>query len=229
MDSSIQDYRPDFDRAIRSALAGHSKPSLVVLFSPRKTVSSNLFADFKQVADRDIGTHSICLAAASASGQKWSKNKRFWQDMNNNAHKTALQALGLRLRNDQIRRHLANLREASEEDIRIHMPNVFYNDRLPQYMANVSMKLNLKLNHTNHTVQLPPDVNSLLSTANADPLVDTLILGADVTHPLQDSPNPSIAAIVGSVDGHFARYLGSVRYQEGKKGVYSHAIALEQH
>jgi hypothetical protein len=106
-------------------------------------------------------------------------------------------------------------------------------DRLQQYMRNVSMELNLKLGHTNHSVALPGDVKQLLflsptqtpvgtTTAGEQsrkPVLDTIILGADVTHPLKGSSISSIAAVVGSVDEYFSRYAGSVRYQQGGKEV----------
>lgn len=40
-----------------------------------------------------------------------------------------------------------------------------------------------------------------------------MIMGADVTHPTVASPDgmPSIAAVVGSVDKEFGKFLGSMR------------------
>jgi len=102
-----------------------------------------------------------------------------------------------------------------------------YTDRLRQYMANVSMKLNLKLQHTNHGVNFPADVQDLLSIQDAAQQLDTIILGADVTHPTKSSPNPSIAAVVGSVDEHYANYPGSVRFQEGNTEVCGLTVAYE--
>jgi hypothetical protein len=90
---------------------------------------------------------------------------------------------------------------------------------LPQLLGNVSMKLNLKLGNINHSFSLADDVPDKMflqsPDSNQNTLVDTMILGGDVTHPLRGSADPSIAAIVGSVDEHFAKYLGSVRYQQG--------------
>jgi eukaryotic translation initiation factor 2C len=41
----------------------------------------------------------------------------------------------------------------------------------------------------------------------------TLILGADVSHPAPGSTNPSIAAVMGSVDLLGVRYYADVRVQ----------------
>ncbi|KAH7385933.1 Piwi domain-containing protein [Pyrenochaeta sp. MPI-SDFR-AT-0127] len=73
-----------------------------------------------------------------------------------------------------------------------------------QYLANVAMKVNLKADGINHTVQ---EVSQVMK--------DTLVLGADVTHPGPSSllGTPSIAAIVGSVDQHGGKFLGSMRLQ----------------
>jgi hypothetical protein len=120
--------------------------------------------------------------------------------------------------------------------------------RLDQYMANVSMKLNLKLGHTNHSVDFAADIKGLLyaepaeapqttgigedevaAQLSSEPLIDTIILGSDVTHPLKGSASPSIASIVGSVDKHLARYLGSVRYQASGKEVGYLANAITRY
>ncbi|KAH9866106.1 hypothetical protein J1614_008670 [Plenodomus biglobosus] len=73
-----------------------------------------------------------------------------------------------------------------------------------QQWGNLMMKVNLKAGGTNH---VNPDVSKLMA--------DTLVLGGDVTHPgagaLQGTP--SIAAIVGSVDQHGGKFLGSMRLQ----------------
>ncbi|KAF1849347.1 Piwi-domain-containing protein [Cucurbitaria berberidis CBS 394.84] len=73
-----------------------------------------------------------------------------------------------------------------------------------QYWGNVMMKINLKAGGVNHTV-----------TKVAEIMKDTLVLGADVTHPGPGSlqGTPSIAAIVGSVDQLGGKFLGSMRLQ----------------
>lgn len=84
-----------------------------------------------------------------------------------------------------------------------------------QYAGNVAMKINAKLN----------GINSALSAADSVP-PKTLLLGADVTHPTGlGSPRagsteglmPSIAALVGAMDGTNMRYSAQVREQEPRK------------
>jgi eukaryotic translation initiation factor 2C len=83
---------------------------------------------------------------------------------------------------------------------------------LGQYMANVAMKANLKGAGINHSAQ---GVQQWLT--------DTLVLGADVTHPgsgaLQGSP--SIAALVGSMEASGGRFLGNMKLQAAKQEVRS--------
>lgn len=75
---------------------------------------------------------------------------------------------------------------------------------LPQYFGNVMMKANLKTGGLNHSAK---GVEMYLK--------DTLILGADVTHPGPGAliGTPSIAAIVGSVENRGGKFLGSLRLQ----------------
>ncbi|KAL1798315.1 hypothetical protein ACET3X_002352 [Alternaria dauci] len=101
-------------------------------------------------------------------------------------------------------------------------------NRLPQYMANVAMKLNLKLGNINHSFVLHDTLKQKMFTAvdnqeHGLSVVDTMILGGDVTHPMKGSAGPSIAAIVGSVDDRFAKYPGSVRYQKGSTEIIDDA------
>jgi eukaryotic translation initiation factor 2C len=88
-----------------------------------------------------------------------------------------------------------------------------------QYMANTAMKVNSKLGNTNHTVDIAATVKSQYvnkfnaTTRRAE--LDLIILGADVTHTQRESAidMPSLAAVVGSVDGTFGKFLGSMRHQ----------------
>ncbi|KAF2709989.1 Piwi-domain-containing protein [Pleomassaria siparia CBS 279.74] len=80
-------------------------------------------------------------------------------------------------------------------------------------MGNLMMKLNLKMAGMNHST-----TNGVLNRI----MSDTLVLGADVTHPGPTAVLncPSIAAIVGSVDSRAGRFLGSMRLQtESKKEI----------
>jgi len=83
--------------------------------------------------------------------------------------------------------------------------------------GNVCLKLNAKLGGVNSTIA-PGDLPGF--TAGK-----TLILGADVTHPTgfgtpmagSDDVAPSIAAVVGAVDGANMQYAAQVREQMGRK------------
>ncbi|GBB83836.1 hypothetical protein RclHR1_01050010 [Rhizophagus clarus] len=79
------------------------------------------------------------------------------------------------------------------------------NFRSPQYCANLSMKMNLKLGGVNSNL---PEEN--LRLPNGD---EVLFLGADVTHP-KDKTGRSICAVVGSLDNQAARYVTKYRDQE---------------
>lgn len=79
------------------------------------------------------------------------------------------------------------------------------------YFANIAMKVNLKLGGSNHVLgkgaELPPD---------------TMLMGADVTHPSNISPGKteqavSVAAVVGSHDKWYSNFPGSLRNQKGKQ------------
>jgi eukaryotic translation initiation factor 2C len=87
--------------------------------------------------------------------------------------------------------------------------------------SNIMLKMNLKAAGTNHTTS-GGQISALMG--------NTLVLGADVTHPGTGSvPGcPSIAAIVGSVDGNAGRFLGSMRLQnQTRKEVRRHFITFE--
>lgn len=84
-----------------------------------------------------------------------------------------------------------------------------WSEKLTDYFSNVSMKLNTRNGGINHI--LGP--TSLSSIAPVGGQCDTMIIGADVTHPSPGGARgiPSIAAVVGSMDKNFARYSGQVR------------------
>lgn len=91
------------------------------------------------------------------------------------------------------------------------------NGGLCGYLANLAMKVNLKLGGTNHI--LPAECFGERMLENGEPLM--MIVGADVTHPASHSTpgTPSIAAVVASVDPYFSRYPGSMRLQTSKQEV----------
>ncbi|KAF8455766.1 hypothetical protein BDZ91DRAFT_801275 [Kalaharituber pfeilii] len=84
-----------------------------------------------------------------------------------------------------------------------------------QYLGNVAMKVNLKTGGRNHG--LSGNALHYLGT-------DSIILGADVTHPSQGSEEytPSIAAVVGSYENTYSLYPGSLRLQESRLEMIEH-------
>ncbi|KAK6430780.1 hypothetical protein LTR95_013058 [Oleoguttula sp. CCFEE 5521] len=79
----------------------------------------------------------------------------------------------------------------------------------PAFKANVALKFNAKLGGRNHSVP----------AATKSGAGNTIVLGADVTHPrIGAMPHcPSIAAVVSSVDPELTNYLGSMRVQKSKQ------------
>ncbi|KAK4057062.1 hypothetical protein OIO90_001962 [Microbotryomycetes sp. JL221] len=77
-----------------------------------------------------------------------------------------------------------------------------------QYYANVSLKMNVKLN----------GINSILSPTDLGPIAEqpTMVIGADVSHPSPGSFDPSIAAVVGSMDSKCTLYGTSIRVQSSR-------------
>ncbi|KAF2502766.1 stem cell self-renewal protein Piwi, partial [Lophium mytilinum] len=88
-----------------------------------------------------------------------------------------------------------------------------------QYFSNLALKFNIKGRGINHTLR--NEFSLLMGGANR--ALDTIVLGADVSHPPGNGPDgsPSIAAVVGSVDEHFMTYLGSMRLQAGRTEIIS--------
>ncbi|OCL01970.1 stem cell self-renewal protein Piwi, partial [Glonium stellatum] len=78
-------------------------------------------------------------------------------------------------------------------------------------MANIAMKMNLKLGNINHSV-----IYAKAPFVNKQNQFDTIVLGADVTHTGANATpaTPSLAAVVGSVESTFGKFLGSMRTQE---------------
>uniref|UniRef100_A0A669DIX6 Protein argonaute-1 n=1 Tax=Oreochromis niloticus TaxID=8128 RepID=A0A669DIX6_ORENI len=76
----------------------------------------------------------------------------------------------------------------------------------PQTLSNLCLKINAKLGGINN-VLVPHQRPSVFQQP-------VIFLGADVTHPpAGDGKKPSIAAVVGSMDGHPSRYCATVRVQ----------------
>jgi eukaryotic translation initiation factor 2C len=75
----------------------------------------------------------------------------------------------------------------------------------PMYCANLALKVNAKLGGKN--CSLVREALPILSKP-------TLIIGADITHPGSGSDEPSIAAVVGSMDATGFRYAATLSKQE---------------
>jgi len=93
----------------------------------------------------------------------------------------------------------------------VHVGKIRKEKGQPQYFANVALKVNMKMGGVNH--KLDENTGRWLSSE------PTMIVGMDVTHPGPGSARgtPSIAAVVASVDNHFAQYPASLEIQESRK------------
>lgn len=90
-----------------------------------------------------------------------------------------------------------------------------FETQMSMYVANLAMKINLKSGGSNHV--LLAEETRLLKSGDT---VDTIIVGADVTHPGGSIPGcPSIASVVATVDDDFVKYCGSMRLQLSRQEV----------
>lgn len=86
------------------------------------------------------------------------------------------------------------------------------NKTSPQTLSNLCLKINVKLGGINNIL-----VPSIRPKVFNEPVI---FLGADVTHPpAGDNKKPSIAAVVGSMDGHPSRYAATVRVQQHRQEI----------
>jgi hypothetical protein len=95
-------------------------------------------------------------------------------------------------------------------------PNFRPKDR--QYCFNMAMKCNLKGTGQNHYLN-PIAFQALFPNNNVNKMSDTIVLGADVAHPLKGASKgcPSIASVTRNVDDRFVTFLGSMRGQFGRQ------------
>ncbi|CEP19097.1 hypothetical protein [Parasitella parasitica] len=78
-----------------------------------------------------------------------------------------------------------------------------------QYLANVTLKINIKLGGTNYRL-MPSEIPFISKTP-------TIIFGADVNHPAPGAENsPSIAALTASMDSQATMFDACLRYQSGR-------------
>lgn len=87
----------------------------------------------------------------------------------------------------------------------------FYGKNVDQYCANVALKFNLKLDGTNHVLSAPSNQQGKRVAIISEN--KTMVVGIDVTHPGPGSANPSIAAMVASVDADLAVWPADLRVQ----------------
>jgi len=112
----------------------------------------------------------------------------------------------------------------------VHSSKIRKEKGQPQYFANVALKVNMKMGGVNHSLD-PRNMSWLQQQP-------TMLVGMDVTHPGPGSVKgtvsylalfyatiltivwqPSIAAVVASIDTHYAQYPASMEIQESKKEV----------
>ncbi|SAM83943.1 related to argonaute protein [Ustilago bromivora] len=87
-----------------------------------------------------------------------------------------------------------------------------------QYVANVAMKINVKLGGTNHIVSGERDLPRFGK--------QTMLVGADVTHPGPGSDKPLIAGSVATIDGGAKRYSSELRKQTNPRGGAAQEVML---
>eukprot|EP00899_Mesostigma_viride_P022769 jgi/Mesvir1/3677/Mv14966-RA.1 len=95
---------------------------------------------------------------------------------------------------------------------------------LRQYLANIALKINVKLGGKNVALTPPgpiPTRELLPRTACALAWEPTMVLGADVSHATAfERGSPSIAAVVASMDWPACtKYRAAIRAQDGKKEI----------
>ncbi|KAH9965908.1 argonaute-like protein [Russula dissimulans] len=84
----------------------------------------------------------------------------------------------------------------------------------PQYFANITLKVNVKLGGIN-AVPEARDVSFL-----TDPTNPTIVMGADVMHPAPGSTDrPSFTSLVGSIDTSAVRYVSTMQVQTSRKEI----------
>ncbi|KAH9179678.1 argonaute-like protein [Lactarius sanguifluus] len=84
----------------------------------------------------------------------------------------------------------------------------------PQYYANITLKLNVKLGGVN-SVPESRDISSLIDPTNL-----TIVMGAHVIHPAPGSGDrPSFTSLVGSIDTNAVRYVSTMEVQTSRQEI----------
>ena len=95
-----------------------------------------------------------------------------------------------------------------------------------QLLSNLALKFNIKLRGQNHRVCKPQSKTSAFSSISKD----TIVFGADVSHAGTSMPNtPSVAAVVASEDGEFAKFSASMRLQASKQEMIEELRGMVEH
>lgn len=85
-------------------------------------------------------------------------------------------------------------------------------------LTDLSIKINFKLGGTSHNIA--PNGSAFHKKLFAGAREDTMIVGADVTHPQKKLQNcPSIAAVVAQHEPNSSHFYGAVRLQQGRQEV----------
>lgn len=100
---------------------------------------------------------------------------------------------------------------------KLYNKGVFVGARaLGPHMSNLALKMNMKLGGQNHQVCKPGGNAQDNVSAFHHISADTIVFGADVSHPAGGMPStPSVAAVVASDDEELANFPGSMRLQAG--------------
>ncbi|ORY30401.1 Piwi domain-domain-containing protein [Naematelia encephala] len=89
---------------------------------------------------------------------------------------------------------------------------------LDQYINNITMKIHAKMGGITHEVPVPTVLDS-----------NTMMIGADVTHPPPSKPGaiaPSIAVSVAAIDGANNKFLPALRLQTGRTEIIGDLEAM---
>jgi len=102
-----QNFAPTFRTLINNAVTQY-RPKMVILVSPSKTGTADMFSDFKTVTEVEFGLHSLCLASSSAWAQKYGWNRNYLQ---------VLEGRGQKAYEDISRHRRRNLNQVAISDL----------------------------------------------------------------------------------------------------------------
>jgi len=95
-----------------------------------------------------------------------------------------------------------------------------YRKNNPKVVENLLLKINGKINGMNNSSLHYPDLNKEVNISTLFEKEKIMVMGCDVNHPgVVDHLNPSMVAVVGSVDPTATRYHTEVRYQQRREEI----------